>query len=53
MVTRTDLRHRLPAVTAPRPDARLRIVRGTDALWSTDTTELVDQAARFFTTRSD
>jgi pimeloyl-ACP methyl ester carboxylesterase/DNA-binding SARP family transcriptional activator len=33
------------------PDARLQTVAGTDALWFTDTTDLLDAAVDFLTTR--
>ncbi|GAA0452369.1 hypothetical protein Ade02nite_00290 [Paractinoplanes deccanensis] len=70
--TGTDLRHRLPAVTAPAlvlhrrnclnvdigharylaghlPDARLHTTAGTDALWFTDSAELLHHAIDFLT----
>jgi len=76
VATRTDVRHRLSAVTAPTlvlhrrncvnvdigharylaahlPDARLQAVAGTDALWFTDTTELVDHVLDFIAANHD
>ncbi|WP_460492744.1 alpha/beta fold hydrolase [Dactylosporangium cerinum] len=70
MATGTDLRHRLPDVTAPTlvlhrrnclnvdaghatylaanlPRARLQTVAGTDALWFTDTGDLLRHAVDF------
>ena len=67
---RTDLRHRLTAVTAPTlllhrrsclgvdighaqylldhlPNARLEVLTGTDSLWFTDASDLLDHARRF------
>ncbi|MBB4741516.1 DNA-binding SARP family transcriptional activator [Actinoplanes octamycinicus] len=75
VATGTDLRHRLPEVTAPTlvlhrrnclnvdvghayhlaehlPQARLRTTAGTDALWFTDSPELVDHAVAFLTADS-
>ncbi len=72
VATGTDLRHRLPEVTAPTlvlhrrnclnvdvghasylaahlPDARLQTTPGTDALWFTDSSELVEQAISYLT----
>ena len=67
---RTDLRHRLTAVTAPTlllhrrsclgvdighahyllehlPDARLEVLSGTDSLWFTDASDLLEHARHF------
>jgi pimeloyl-ACP methyl ester carboxylesterase len=72
VATDTDLRHRLPEVTAPTlvlhrrnclnvdvghayhlaenlPHARLRTTAGTDALWFTDSGELLEHAIGFLT----
>jgi len=74
IATRTDLRHRLGAVTAPTlvlhrrscvnvdigharylaehlPDARLQTTPGTDALWFTDTSDLVTHTLDFIRSR--
>jgi pimeloyl-ACP methyl ester carboxylesterase len=74
VATGTDLRHRLPTVSAPTlvlhrrnclnvdaghaaylaanlPDARLQTVAGTDALWFTDSGELLRHAIAFLTAR--
>jgi pimeloyl-ACP methyl ester carboxylesterase len=72
VATSTDVRHRLPGVTAPTlvlhrrncvnvdighatyladhlPDARLQKTAGTDALWFTDSDELLRHAVGFLT----
>jgi hypothetical protein len=74
IATRTDLRHRLSAVTARTlvlhrrscvnvdighgrylaehlPNARLQTTPGTDALWFTDTSELVTHTLDFINDR--
>jgi pimeloyl-ACP methyl ester carboxylesterase len=73
IATRTDLRHRLPSVSAPSlvlhrrsclnldsgharylaehlPEARLVTPGGTDSLWFTDSSEVLDEAIAFLRT---